>query len=461
MDGGCGATLETVRARMVGQQSDEKMTSMQKDFNVVKTDHEDRLKELEASVQKMLRSAVPGPNSNVVFSAPGDNTVSLKRVPIQQNRSESGLLLRLHDEFEKLRTNLQEKSKALLEKEAQLNETTLALIDAQDDLFRTSEKLILSDHKAATLEQERYILKNQVKDKTEKLDQALEKVNVSDTKISNLEKQLYKLVRSEANLKEEVGYYIWKLNKTAKEMKQLQANHTDLKAKHAKTKQQLRGTELDLMECYAGKTQSFCGFENDDVCGFTQENSTDDFDWTRGQGGTPSAGTGPDEDHTCKHPKAGHFMFIEASVKAPRQSAIMYSPKYRGFNGLCIGFYYHMYGRHVGTLNVYTKTENGEALESAWRAYGNQGNLWLEALLSIPKSLSKVGFQLVFEGITRNGYQGDIAVDDISVKDGECDSKTVTAVSVNADKVALDKLQSRRLRRYRQYRRQMRHNAKS
>ena len=72
-------------------------------------------------------------------------------------------------------------------------------------------------------------------------------------------------------------------------------------------------------------------------------------------GSTPSSGTGPEGDHTCNQPKAGHFMYIEASVKAPRQKAIMYSPKYRGFKELCVGFHYHMFGRHVGTLNVYTK----------------------------------------------------------------------------------------------------------
>jgi len=33
------------------------------------------------------------------------------------------------------------------------------------------------------------------------------------------------------------------------------------------------------------------------MCGFVQ-NSGDNFDWTRNQGGTPSSGTGPSVDHT-------------------------------------------------------------------------------------------------------------------------------------------------------------------
>ena len=32
-------------------------------------------------------------------------------------------------------------------------------------------------------------------------------------------------------------------------------------------------------------------------------------------------------------------------------------------------------------------------------------------------------FQLVFEGVVGNGYQGDVAIDDISVKSGACNSQ--------------------------------------
>lgn len=50
---------------------------------------------------------------------------------------------------------------------------------------------------------------------------------------------------------------------------------------------------------FSAKTQSFCGFENGDMCGFTQETETDHFDWTRTKGDTPSGDTGPAGDHTC------------------------------------------------------------------------------------------------------------------------------------------------------------------
>lgn len=51
---------------------------------------------------------------------------------------------------------------------------------------------------------------------------------------------------------------------------------------------------------------------------------------------------------------SGHYMFVEASGKNDGKKAIMISPKYRGLKSQCFSFYYHMYGEHCGTLNVYT-----------------------------------------------------------------------------------------------------------
>ena len=40
-----------------------------------------------------------------------------------------------------------------------------------------------------------------------------------------------------------------------------------------------------------------CNFEVPNNCQWAQD-SSDDFDWTRHQGGTPSPATGPNTDHT-------------------------------------------------------------------------------------------------------------------------------------------------------------------
>ena len=46
-----------------------------------------------------------------------------------------------------------------------------------------------------------------------------------------------------------------------------------------------------------------------------------------------------------------------------------------------------------------------------WSMSKNQGNSWLEANYDLPK-MSK--FQIMFEGVRGDNYQGDIALDDIS-----------------------------------------------
>ena len=47
-------------------------------------------------------------------------------------------------------------------------------------------------------------------------------------------------------------------------------------------------------------------------------------------------------------------MYVEASTRAEGQTANLISTKYQGRGEQCVEFYYHMYGRDMGTLNVYT-----------------------------------------------------------------------------------------------------------
>lgn len=42
----------------------------------------------------------------------------------------------------------------------------------------------------------------------------------------------------------------------------------------------------------------YCSFEKSKLCGWTNEPTKDDFDWTRARGATASVRTGPSTDHT-------------------------------------------------------------------------------------------------------------------------------------------------------------------
>ncbi|XP_044077011.1 MAM and LDL-receptor class A domain-containing protein 1 isoform X2 [Siniperca chuatsi] len=69
-----------------------------------------------------------------------------------------------------------------------------------------------------------------------------------------------------------------------------------------------------------------CDFE-EGSCNWQQQ-TTDDFDWVRRSGSTPSPNTGPDSDHTTNTP-AGHYYYLSSSA-ADRagQTAKMSSPLY-------------------------------------------------------------------------------------------------------------------------------------
>ncbi|XP_022096408.1 MAM and LDL-receptor class A domain-containing protein 1-like [Acanthaster planci] len=156
-----------------------------------------------------------------------------------------------------------------------------------------------------------------------------------------------------------------------------------------------------------------CDFENG-FCGYEQD-KTDDFDWTLHQGHTPSQGTGPSNDHTYGT-SSGHYMYAEmSSPRQPGDIARMDSPKYSKTPGSCLQFWYYNYGTDIGTLNVYKKTF-GKYETIFTRDYDNWPE-WHVAEITL-QSISS--FQVVFEAIRGSSWQGDIALDDIRVRDGAC-----------------------------------------
>ena len=103
-----------------------------------------------------------------------------------------------------------------------------------------------------------------------------------------------------------------------------------------------------------GNTTLACDFENSALCAYTSD-PTGQFRWTRSTGRTTSSQTGPSSDHTYGT-AVGHYLYIEAS--APRQSgdkARLVSADYSPIGSQCLEFWYNMYGRDTGTLNVYLK----------------------------------------------------------------------------------------------------------
>lgn len=86
----------------------------------------------------------------------------------------------------------------------------------------------------------------------------------------------------------------------------------------------------------------------------------------------------------------GHYMFIEASFPQKENDvARLISPEYIDTpGGSCVQFFYHMWGRTTGALNVFLK--EGEIIQSRplWSLKGDQGDLWRSASATI-KSTGK------------------------------------------------------------------------
>uniref|UniRef100_A0A669ELE5 MAM domain containing glycosylphosphatidylinositol anchor 1 n=1 Tax=Oreochromis niloticus TaxID=8128 RepID=A0A669ELE5_ORENI len=197
---------------------------------------------------------------------------------------------------------------------------------------------------------------------------------------------------------------------------------------------------------YPRPSDHVCGFEDERICGFSQDRS-DIFDWTRQnhltQNPKRSANTGPDTDRSGT--KEGYYMYIEASrPRTQGDKALLLSPLFnitsskgpKGRVPYCVSFYYHMKGKHIGTLNVYLRVRSIASVDRAmWTKSGHQGPDWKKAFFDVTPSGP---FQIVFEGIRGSGFEGDIAIDDVSITRGECKQQNTVANAGKTGKIFCD-----------------------
>ncbi|KAK6307644.1 hypothetical protein J4Q44_G00227920 [Coregonus suidteri] len=181
---------------------------------------------------------------------------------------------------------------------------------------------------------------------------------------------------------------------------------------------------------YPRPSDHVCGFEDERICGFSQDRG-DNFDWTRQnhltQNPKRSSNTGPEMDRSGN--KEGYYMYIEASrPRVAGDNARLLSPLYnvtaaRGPKGsgrlpYCVSFFYHMKGKHIGSLKVWLRVKSIASVDTLiWTLDGNQGPDWNQANIIVNPSGP---FQVMFQAIRGSGYEGDIAIDDVSVTKGKC-----------------------------------------
>ena len=140
---------------------------------------------------------------------------------------------------------------------------------------------------------------------------------------------------------------------------------------------------------------------------------TNDFDWVRQTGSTPSSGTGPGQANG-----GTYYVYMEASSpNYPNKNAILNAPCFdfqtADSSQLGIGFYYHMDGSSLGQVVLEASTDG-----SVWNALltlsSREGIFWQYAQVSLAEYAGQQ-VQIRFNGTTANSWQGDMAIDDIVV----------------------------------------------
>ena len=124
--------------------------------------------------------------------------------------------------------------------------------------------------------------------------------------------------------------------------------------------------------------------------------------------------------NVCGLTSLGRYMYIETSwPRKPGDNARFSSPILKSTSSNCyLRFYYHMKGRHIGSLFVRIRTSyySGGINSPLLNITGAQGDFWYRTMVRAP--YSRDDFQFVIEGVRGRGYQGDIAIDDVSLTTG-------------------------------------------
>ena len=161
----------------------------------------------------------------------------------------------------------------------------------------------------------------------------------------------------------------------------------------------------------ARAAEHIVNFESN-LSGWSAIKGTSYFNWARHAGGTHSGHTGPADAH-----EGNYYLYLEASRNTPGRIAYLQSPDFPA-RITRLSFYYHMYGAHMGTLEL--QGFDGNRWVQLWRIAGQQHGShnapWTRKEIDLSsKTIRKVRFK----GVTGNGpgklYRGDMAIDFITL----------------------------------------------
>lgn len=151
-------------------------------------------------------------------------------------------------------------------------------------------------------------------------------------------------------------------------------------------------------------------FETD--FGIWSQDLTEDFDWSRNSGSTPSQNTGP-----ASAADGNWYAYIESSFpNYPSKASFLLSPclDFTNQSTIVVNFSYHMLGSTIGTLALEITTDGGTTWNTLFVKTGEQSKSWIPTSVNL-SAYAGTFAQLRFVGKTTSSFTGDIAIDDIQI----------------------------------------------
>ena len=154
--------------------------------------------------------------------------------------------------------------------------------------------------------------------------------------------------------------------------------------------------------------------------GSWSQSTSDNLDFTRTSGSTPSSGTGPSTASS-----GSVYVYVEASGNGtgyPNKVARIATPCFdlRSLSTPQISFDYHMYGSDINNLRAEVSTNAGSTWTQIFARSGNQGNNWFSQSIDVSayRTASTQFRFTVTTGTSGSGWSSDIALDNVRVGNG-------------------------------------------
>lgn len=83
----------------------------------------------------------------------------------------------------------------------------------------------------------------------------------------------------------------------------------------------------------------------------------------------------------------GYYIHLESSYPRSRGESVRFESPYVVSSYQCVTFWYHMWGKRIGRLNVFLANRLGSE-KLLWRLSGDQGNSWNEGRIRVNRGFA-------------------------------------------------------------------------